>query len=266
VAEQSGSFGERAIFRLSVFHTEPDFRIYQWPDAMPIWGAGSTAAFVVETHRLGGLTEDVELSVEGLPDGWTGSVARSLNHEYRVPQRAFGQKTFLTITAPSEAIVGTAVPFRVVGRSRVGQREIVHTAECLTMHMWQEPNHLRLSPIARAVVAPPQALQITTATTELTAKAGEQLRIPVHIEGTGGKLPDSLRVSINRGQSHFICAFGPQVPLSGDGPEFLVPVTVPESMKPGIYDITVADAWSSETRKGLPGPCTPLIRLVILQP
>jgi len=79
-------------------------------------------------------------------------------------------------------------------------------------------------------------------------------------------LQDSLRVSVNRGISHFACAFGPQVPLSGPGPDFLIPVDVPASVKPGIYGITVADAWSSETRKGIPGPCTPLIRLVIEEP
>lgn len=266
VSEQTGTFGERAVFRLSMFNTEPDFRIYQWPDALPIWGAGSSSGFIVETHRLGGLKEDVELTVEGLPEGWTGSVNHSLSHEYRVPQRAFGQKTILTITAPPDAELGAMTEFRVVGRAKVGDREIVHRAEALTLHMFQEPNHFRLSPISRAVVARPHAFQIHTETTELTAKAGEKINIPIRITTPDGKMPKSLRVSVNRGISHLQCAFGPQVPLTGSGPEFLVPVTIPTSMKPGNYGLTVADAWSSETRKGIPGPCTQLVRLIVEAP
>ncbi|NQV28781.1 MAG: pre-peptidase C-terminal domain-containing protein, partial [Rhodopirellula sp.] len=213
VAEQSGTFGKRAIFRLSMFETTPDFRLYQWPDALPVWGAGSTSAFVVETHRLGGLQEDIEVSVEGLSEGWTGSVNYSLNSEYRVPQRALGQKTLLTITAPPDAPAGAVTEFQVVGRAKVGDREIVRRAESLTLHMWQEPNHFRLSPISRAVVAPPQALQIHAETTELFAKAGEKISIPIRITTSAGAMPESLRVSVNRGMSHFQCAFGPQVSL-----------------------------------------------------
>ena len=263
VSEQTGTFGERAIFRLSMFETVPDFRLYQWPDALPIWGAGSTSAFVVETHRMGGLTEDIEISVEDLPAGWTGSVNHSLHHEYRVPQRAFGQKTFLTITAPPDAEPGDIAEFHVVGRSLAGDREIVRRAEALTLHMWQEPNHFRLSPVSRAVVAPPQPLQGRAAVTELSAKPGEKISIPIRIEAREGKLPKSLSVSVNRGMAHFKCAVGPQIKLTGIAPDFLVPVTLPDTMKPGRYGITVADAWPSETRQGIPGPCTPLIRLVV---
>lgn len=263
VTEQSGAFGVRAVFRLTMFETRPDFRIYQWPDALPVWGPGSTKAFVVETHRMGGLKEDIELSVEGLPPGWTGSTSYSLNHEYRVPQRALGQKTLLTITAPANAAPGTIAEFHVTGRATTGDREIVHRAESLTLHMWQEPNHFRLSPVSRAVVAPPQPLQFHAPVQEISARPGEKINIPIHVKALNGQLPKSLRVSVNRGLAHFKCALGPQVTASGSGPDYMVPVAVPESMKPGRYGLTVADAWSSETRSGLPGPCTPLIRLVI---
>lgn len=266
VSEQSGTFGKRAVFRLSIFETVPDFRIYQWPDAVPIWGAGSSTAFVVETHRMGGLKEDVELTVVGLPEGWMGSVSYSLNDEYRVPQRALGQKTLLTVTAPSDAKVGDTVEFQVVGRAVTDNREIIHKAESLTLHMWQEPNHFRLSPISRAAVAPPQTLVIQSVTSQLSAKAGEKINIPIRIDAPGGKLPKSLSVSVNRGLAHFKCALGPQVSVTGTGSDFTIPITLPTTMKPGRYGITIADAWSSETRKGLPGPCTPLIRLVVTEP
>lgn len=263
VSEQTGTFGNRAVFRLAMFNTEPDFRIYQWPDVLPIWGAGSSSGFIVETHRMGGLKADVELAVEGLPEGWTGSVNHSLMHEYRVPQRAFGQKTILTISAPPDAEPGAMATFHVVGRAKVGDREIVRRAEALTLLMFQEPNHFRLSPISRAVVASPHSLQIFAKATSLTGKPGAQIGIPIRIDATDGQLPKSLRVSVNRGMSHLRCAFGPQVSLTGPGPEFSVPVTIPATLKPGKYGLTVADAWSSETRKGIPGPCTQLIHLTV---
>ncbi len=263
VSEQSGSFGKRAVYRLSVYKTAPNFRIFQWPDAVPIWGSGSSTAFVIETHRLGGFKEDVELTVEGLPAGWTGSTVRSQIHEYRVPVRAAGQKSLLTITAPKEALPGTVVNFRVVGRSRVVGREITRTAQSLTLYMWQEPNHFRISPLARAVVAPPQAFRLVSETDAITAKPGDKINVPIRVEPTGDKMPAKLSVSINRGQARFVCTDGAQIPLTGAGPTYMVPFTIPAKLKPGTYGITIADAWSSETRKGLPGPCTRLIRLTI---
>ena len=34
-----------------------------------------------------------------------------------------------------------------------------------------------------------------------------------------------------------------------------------ETLAPGRYAIVVALAWGSETRRGMPGPCTPIILL-----
>ncbi|MCA9069894.1 MAG: PPC domain-containing protein, partial [Planctomycetaceae bacterium] len=65
LSEQSGAGGPRAVYRLSITPDAPDFALYQWPDAVPVWGSGTTAAFVVEIHRFGGLKNDVEISIEG---------------------------------------------------------------------------------------------------------------------------------------------------------------------------------------------------------
>ena len=98
---------------------------------------------------------------------------------------------------------------------------------------------------------------------EITAKPGGTVEIPIRIEATGEKALDSLRVSVNRARAHFVCSVGPQISLKGIGSFHKVGLTLPADYKPGVYSILVSDAWSSELRKGLPGPCTPLIRLIV---
>ncbi|MBM4068767.1 MAG: hypothetical protein FJ271_07460 [Planctomycetes bacterium] len=67
ISDQNGTGGPSAIYRLTAEPLRPDFMLYQWPDAGPIWGPGSTAAFVVQLHHWGNLDAEIELKVEGLP-------------------------------------------------------------------------------------------------------------------------------------------------------------------------------------------------------
>ena len=38
LSEQSGAGGPRAVYRLNIRADKPDFALYQWPDAVPVWG------------------------------------------------------------------------------------------------------------------------------------------------------------------------------------------------------------------------------------
>lgn len=259
VSEQSGAAGPRAAYQLEAKPAEADFRLYQWPDALPVFGPGSTAACVVEVHRLAGCRADIELAVEGLPEGWRGSAATAYLQDYRDPRGAFGQKLFLTITAPDDAAVGEVVEFRVVGRAKEGERAIEHTARSLTHYAWGEPNRFRASPASRAVVASPGDLRLEAATTHLTAKPGDAVCIPVRLHSRGASSAGGISLSLNRATTHFKCALGPPQNVDADKPEVSVSYSFPENYKPGRYYLVVAEGWSSETRKGLPGPCTQLI-------
>ncbi len=264
VAEQSGAAGDRAVFRLTVRANEPDFDIYQWPDVLPVWGPGSTSACVVEIHRFGGIKEDVTLSVEGLPEGWTGSTVTAFAADYRAPRKALGQKLFLTITAPEDAAIGEMVEFRIVGRAVTGERSIEKTAVRLTQYLWQEPNRFRPSPVSRAVVARSQGLWLESEVTEITAAAKSKIDIPVRFVTTSGKPPGQVSLSLNRATTHFKCALGAPLKIDASSGAASVPFQLPDGFAAGhTYYIVVADAWSSETRKGLPGPCTRLIRLTV---
>jgi hypothetical protein len=263
VSEQSGSNGSRSVYRLTVTRTEPDFRIFQWPDAVTVWGPGTTAGFVVETHRLGKLSTDVEISIEGLPDGWVGSTSNARSDQYRDPRGAFGHKVFLTVTAPQDANVGDMVEFQVVGRAKHGDRSIEHIAQSLTQYSWGEPNRFRYSPHSRAVVARPTGIHLESDARSITAKAGDTVSIPVRVIHQSDKPADKLSLSINRATTHFKCSIGAPVNIQLDTTQVAVPFKVPASYQPGVYEILIADVWNSETRKGLPGPCTQLIRLKI---
>lgn len=263
LAEQSGVRGPRAVYRLTVQENQPDFDIYQWPDAVTVWGPGTTAAFVVETHRHGNLKGDIELAIEGLPAGWTGSTATAFGGDYRHAFRgAFGHKTFLTITAPADAEPGTVAEFQVMGRVQVGEREVSHQALPLTQLAWGEPNRFRAGTTSRVVVARPQGLPISTTVTELTATAGGKVSIPLTLAAGAESPGKPVKLSVNRAGTHFKCAVGGQLTVAFTDGKATLDVPLPAGFKAGrAYEILVSDVWTSETRKGLPGPCTRPIRV-----
>jgi hypothetical protein len=261
VREQSGFSGPGAAYQLTVEDDSPDFKLFQWPDAVPVWGPGVTSAFVVETHRLGGLDADIELSVEGLPDGWTGSVTSAISRDYRPPRGAFGHKSFLTITAPQDAPIGAVATFHVVGRARVGDRLIERRAQPLTQYLWSEPNRFRYSPIARAVVAPPTGLRLESPVSQVKAAQGEEVSVPIRIDAASGGAAGKFTLSVNEAKSHFKCSLGVPVTVSAEQGQAAVEIPLAADFPPGPHWILISDSWASETRKGLPGPCTRLIRL-----
>ena len=149
VSDQNSTSGPRAVYRLTVSPLQPDFRLHQWPDAVPVWGPGSSAAFVVEVRRWGGLTADIQLKVEGLPPGWKGCTGIATMDGYLPPNSGTGQKVLLTITAPADAKVGDTAAFRVVGRAApAGAKVIEHEAypQTLLGNGAIKRMHLRYSP------------------------------------------------------------------------------------------------------------------------
>src|SRR5205823_1961393 len=123
-----------ALYRLSVTELKPDFQLYQWPDAVPVWGPGTTSAFVVYMQFWGGLKSDITLRIEGLPEGWAGSVVNVPATGYGTFGPPHGFQALMTITAPANAPVGTAVPFRVVGRAEQGGRVSERVAQPMTLY------------------------------------------------------------------------------------------------------------------------------------
>jgi hypothetical protein len=263
ISEQTGASGPRTVYRFSVYRHQPDFQLYQWPDAVPVWGPGSNASFVVKVERTPGMTEDIELSVEGLPAGWSGSTSLSLGNTSMRPVLQHGLRVFLAITAPRDAPIGALAPFRVVGRAKVGDATIQRVALPLTMYMTGDRGQYRPTPQARAAVAEWTGPWLEAEAKELTvARSGTvQLPLKVHQAGEAKSLP----VVVNLTTNGVRCNLGsPQTLPINDG-RINVVVRPEESFPIGTHGICVALGWGSDIRVGMPGPCTQLVKLHVVE-
>lgn len=261
VSEANRAFGPRVVYRLQCRPAEPDFELILFPDAVPIWGPGSTASVLVKAERRSGLDADIDLSIEGLPAGWSGG--RHVN-TWKSPQNTsnYSTKQFLTITAPQDAAPGTVSEFRVVGRAKVGERTIEHTAYPLSLFYTSDTGFFRMSPVARVAVARPQGPTLAAITTEVTMTLGETAQIPVAIVDAGDLKEISLNANVC---SNGVAAnWGSPLSLPIQDSKVMFPLKIPDGLTAGQYALVIARSWRSDIRIGMPGPCTPAIKLTIL--
>jgi hypothetical protein len=260
VTDQSGVTGPRAIYRLTVAPLVPDFRLHQWPDAVPVWGPGTSSCFVIQVQRWGGLKGDISLRIEGLPPGWKGSAGVAGEATYYAPRQGLNQKVLLTITAPADAKVGDVAAFRVVGRAERGGKVIEREAypQTLLGSSHTDRMHLRYSQVSRAAVAPPLDSRLETPTKEITVVVGEKVTIPVKVIRTPG-MTNPIGVTVD-GETLAV-GTGWRTPLTlkeGEN-EIQLTLEVTRERKPGTYGIVVSRSWAADLRAGRPGPCTELI-------
>ena len=265
---QSSDAGPRAVYRLSVRPHKADFALYQWPDVVPIWGANSTATFVVQEMHQGGFDGEIELRVEGLPPNWSAPATRVGCAQYkRHNNEGRGGKVLMSITAPADAMRGTIVPFRVVGKASIDGRTIEHSAQSLALlgNGHNDRMHLRLAKSAMAVVATELDCRLESSITELSGRPGETLEIPVTIERTAS-FTGEMGLTVDSETIHVACALQPPIQVEAGITEMRLPLHIPSDRAPGNYGIVVSRSWASDLRKGRPGPCTRLILLHVLPP
>ena len=261
VTDQAASNGPRAVYRLTIKPARPDFELTLFPDAVPIWGPGSTAAVLVKLDRHNGLESDVELSIAGLPEGWRA--CRHINPGEAVRRTShYSQKQFLTITAPADALPGTAVPFQVMGSATVDGTMLERTAVPLSLYYTSDTGFFRASAQARAAVTRPHGVRLSSPVTELTVRQGESVKVPIQVHSDQPLTTISLTPNIaNNGVG---CGLGsPQNLAVVDGKTEAV-VAVGAEIPPGVHALVVSLTWRSDIRIGMPGPCTELIALRVL--
>jgi hypothetical protein len=260
VSDQSGGGGQRAVYRLTVKPQEPDFELYLYPDGVPVWGPGTTAALLVKVDRFDQMNGDIAISIEGLPAGWSSSQAVSRSRGSAPPQDPLPY-LFLTLTAPADAKPGDVLPLRVVGRAQIKGREVRKTARALTWYYTSDTGFFRLSPLARAVVTQPRAPALASPQLAYSAKPGATIDIPVQIAGAGDA--GQIDLTADMATAGVATALGvPQTVVLRDG-KGVLPLRIPDHLRPGQYGITVSLRWRSDIRIGMPGPCTPLLQLEV---
>ncbi len=263
LTEASGNSGARAVYRLTIKEAKPDFHVRHFPDAVPIWGPGTTAAVLVKVDHLADFNDDVECSIEGLPPGWKSSSAVSLG---RKPERYYNnyqRKVFLTITAPVDAALGTVVPFRIIGRAKRGEEKIEHQSWPLTLFFTSDIGFFRASQQTRAAVAKSQGPWLELAgVTEITLNPGGTATLPIKVLGAAADLK-AMPLVINLATNGVACGLvTPQNAPIKDGIAE-VTIKIPAEMSIGTFHIVAAQTWGSDIRVGMPGPCTPPIKMVV---
>ncbi|MFO0805850.1 MAG: PPC domain-containing protein [Gemmataceae bacterium] len=264
LTDQNGTAGPLALYRLTIAPLVPDFRLNQWPDVVPIWGPGSTASFVVQVQRWGGLKGDIQLRIEGLPPGWRGSVGIAQQDTYYAPRHGLNQKALMTITAPANAKVGDLAAFRVIGRVQNDGKAIEREAwpQTLLGSSHTDRMHLRYSPVARAAVAPPLDSRIEAGVKELTVKSGEKATIPVKVFRTP-VMTNPISVSIDGEAIGASSAWRTPLTLKADENDVQLSLEIAADRRPGTYGIVVSRGWAADLRAGRPGPCSELILLTV---
>lgn len=268
VTNGSGNFGRQSIYRLTLEPLTPDFALFQWPDAVPIWGAGNTASFITQVFTWGGLDSDVEIRVEGLPGGWKSSVSYLPAGYLKTYTNTYiGNQALVTITSPHDAAVGTIVPFRVTAKAAHEGKTIERAAQSMTLYgnSHNDRMFLRASRGARAVVASPLGCWLEARVTELSVPQGGTVEVPVRIEYLG-EAKGSFGLGIDGSTVAAGTGWKAPTTLAAGQTEIKLPLTVSPEWRPGTYTIVVSRWWAADIRTGRPGPCTPAIKLTIEPP
>lgn len=268
VTSGSGIFGRQSIYRLSLTPLTPDFAVFQWPDAVPIWGPNNTASFITQVFTWGGLDSDVEIRVDGLPSGWQSSVSYLPAGYLKIYTNTYiGNQALVTITSPKDAAVGTIAPFHVVAKAMHQGQMIERVAQTTTLYgnSHNDRMFLRFSRGARAVIAPPLDCRLETSVTELTVPHGGTVEVPVRVEYVG-EAKGSFGLGIDGSTVAAGTGWKAPTTLAAGQTEIKLPLTVSPEWRPGTYTIVVSRWWAADIRMGRPGPCTPAIKLTIQPP
>jgi len=254
LVEQSGVGGERSVYRFSVSEALPDFNLLLFPDAVPVWGPGSTAALLVRIDRLAGFNEAVDLTIEGLPAGWTGSTSTSTPV---VSTSNYGKRVWLTVTSPADAKPGDIAPFVVKGVATLNGQKVERFAQPITLYYSSDTGFFRVSPQARAAVTLPHGPRLEALANELTLTQGEYGKLSVRLHGYNEPMQTTL---VNLSTNGVSSTLGTPEALSVNNGVVEVKVST-ENLHPGTHCIVVSGRWGADIRGGMPGPCSQIVRL-----
>ncbi|MDB5336118.1 MAG: putative serine proteinase, subtilase family [Planctomycetaceae bacterium] len=264
VTDQTGVYGPRAVYRLTIDLDRPDFRVTHFPDTVPVWGPGSTSCVLTRIDRFSGCNDDIEVSVEGLPPGWTSKSTVSQSPTPDRPYNTYQLKVFSTVTAPANAVPGTSFPFRIVGRAkRADGTYLEHTSQPLNLFYTSDTGFFRVSPVSRVAVAKPQGPWLESVTKEIEIPRAGTGKLFIKVHGAAADLKQ-MPVIVNLAMAGVACGLTTPRNLPIVDGQVEVPLTLGPELPPGVYGITVAQTWRSDIRTGMPGPCTELIKLTVV--
>jgi len=204
--------GPRQIYRLKITtEAVPDFRLVAQPDVpMVPWGfyvkrtiyhyrpyaatirAGGGTAFRVFVFRENGFNEPIELRVEGLPNGL------SCPPQILAPG---GRPEGLVVIQAKTDVKPWEGTIRIIGTAKTAAGNIEREArpagivkENSTQHYHRAPNLVRLERELVLAVRGSAPFQVISAVSEVKAKVGQKVDIPINLNRLDWNIEEPVRV------------------------------------------------------------------------
>lgn len=172
-----GMEGADFSYRVTLREESPDFRLTADP-ANPNIPRGGTTAITVSLDAIHGIDGPIDIELQGLPTGVTASKARILPGQI---------STTVVLSAEAEvAAEDHPFPIHVIGRSMVGEHEIVRTANL---------EGSEDQPLQLASITPSPDVSVTTEAKVVTLEPGKEVTVTLNVarhNGFAGRVPCSI--------------------------------------------------------------------------
>jgi hypothetical protein len=233
------------VYRLVIRKAAPDFALVGWALHMELRNGdrnalskpialrcGATMALEVVALRRDGFNGEIELAMEGLPEGVTA-------HGLKIP--AGQSRGLMLITAKADAPRGY-VNARFVGRATIGGQVVTRPCRLASMS-WPVPDSWAEIPSPRLLADVPVSvsgidhapLTITAKTPVIEARVGQKLTIPLVHKRTCEFSGDKLRMRVIGAGFEKAAAF--DLPVKADTSEVVLDLKV-LNILPGEYRIS----------------------------
>lgn len=169
-----GLQGRDFAYRLTIIETRPDFKLVADP-ANPNVPRGGRLPLTVRVDRYLGYDGPIEIEVKGLPKGVTTTLAT-------IPAGQDSAVLILEGAADAPELRAPA-PFQVIGRGRVGDRELVRTTGSY-------------QPLEVVSLMPSPDLYVQVEPKEINLEPGQTAKVTLRVErrnGFQGRVPCNLR-------------------------------------------------------------------------
>jgi hypothetical protein len=180
IKDVRGQEGEDFAYRLTMREAHPDFILSADP-GNPNVPRGGRIPVEVTADRREGFNGPIEVVAENLPPGVKAIPATIASGQYSTvliledPETAAGR-------GPTDVALRSATPFQIVGRGKVGDRDVVRVADA------EEP--LRV-----VAVMPPPDVVVAAAPQQLELEAGKQVTVTLQVDrknGFKGRVPCAI--------------------------------------------------------------------------
>jgi hypothetical protein len=171
--DSRGLSGPDFAYRLTVAGPRPDFKLSVGTSA-PNVPRGSRVPVNVAVERYDGFDGAVEVEVVGLPAGLQATAGTV---------RPGSSSVVLTLSAEEAARLADPVPFKVVGRARIGGRLVEHDNADAMLSL-------------ASVVSPPDLYMAAVEPRQLEVEPGGRVKVSVRIRranGFAGRVPVSVQ-------------------------------------------------------------------------